>query len=72
MPEVYVTAGTALSREWMEFERTSTAVANAFVGARMSGYVDGFDQALRNRSFSGQFYMMGSNGGVMTAGAAIA
>jgi N-methylhydantoinase A len=72
MPEVYVTAGTALSREWMEFERTSTAVANAFVGARMSGYVDGFDQALRNRRFSGQFYMMGSNGGVMTAAAAIA
>lgn len=72
MPGVYVTAGTDLSREWMEYERTSTAVANAFVGARMSGYVDGFDQALRTRNFGGQFYMMGSNGGVMTASAAVA
>lgn len=72
MPDVYVTIGTELSREWMEFERTSTAVANAFVGARMSTYVEGFGQALTDREFSGRFYMMGSNGGVMTSQAAIA
>lgn len=72
MPDVYVTIGTELSREWMEYERTSTAVANAFVGARMSAYVEGFGQALTDRDFSGRFYMMGSNGGVMTSQAAIA
>ncbi|MEW6121933.1 MAG: hydantoinase/oxoprolinase family protein [Pseudomonadota bacterium] len=72
MPDLYVTIGTELSREWMEFERTSTAAANAFVGARMSGYVEGFGAALRERAFEGRFYMMGSNGGVMTPEAAIA
>ncbi len=72
MPDVYVTIGTELSREWMEYERTSTAVANAFVGARMSAYVEGFGQALTDRDFSGRFYMMGSNGGVMTSQAAVA
>ena len=72
MPDVYVTIGTELSREWMEYERTSTAVANAFVGARMSTYVEGFGKALADREFSGRFYMMGSNGGVMTSQAAIA
>lgn len=72
MPDVYFTIGTELSREWMEYERTSTAVANAFVGARMSNYVGGFAQALADRDFGGRFYMMGSNGGVMTPDAAIA
>lgn len=72
MPDLYVTIGTELSREWMEYERTSTAVANAFVGARMSTYVEGFGQALTDRSFGGRFYMMGSNGGVMTSQAAVA
>lgn len=72
MPDVYITTGTELSREWMEYERTSTAVANAFVGARMSNYVGGFERALTDRDFDGRFYMMGSNGGVMTASAAIA
>ncbi|MBB6309902.1 hydantoinase/oxoprolinase family protein [Xanthobacter tagetidis] len=72
LPDVYITTGTELSREWMEYERTSTAVANAFVGARMSAYVGGFSEALRGRRFDGRFYMMGSNGGVMTPEAAIA
>lgn len=72
MPDVYVTIGTELSREWMEFERTSTAVANAFVGAQMSTYVGGFDKALKARAFAGRFYMMGSNGGVMSADDAVA
>ncbi|BAT59442.1 acetophenone carboxylase gamma subunit [Variibacter gotjawalensis] len=71
LPGVYITIGTELSREWMEYERTSTAVANAFVGAQMAKYVEGFEQALKERAFSGRFYMMGSNGGVMSADAAI-
>ncbi|MEQ9125908.1 MAG: hydantoinase/oxoprolinase N-terminal domain-containing protein, partial [Alphaproteobacteria bacterium] len=29
LPGVFVTAGTALTREWFEYERTSTAAANA-------------------------------------------
>src|SRR5258705_437228 len=42
MPGAYVTCGTRLTREWFEYERTSTAVANAYVGSRMSSYVETF------------------------------
>ena len=67
LPAVYVTSGTALSREWYEFERTSTAVANAYVGPKMRRYVEAFEARLRQREFAGAFYMMGSNGGVLSA-----
>ncbi|MGD9944827.1 MAG: hydantoinase/oxoprolinase family protein [Burkholderiaceae bacterium] len=66
LPQVYVTSGTSLTREWYEYERTSTAEANAYVGARMRSYMQGFDQRLRNKGFDGQLYMMGSNGGVLS------
>ncbi len=65
LASVYVTSGAALSREWYEYERTSTAAANAYVGPKMRHYVDSFDARLRQRSFGGTFYMMGSSGGVL-------
>jgi hypothetical protein len=34
LPGVYVTSGTILTREWFEYERSSTAAANAYVGSR--------------------------------------
>lgn len=66
IPGAYVTCGTALSREWFEYERTSTAVANAYVGAKMSRYINRFDQGLRRSGFGGTLYMMGSNGGTLS------
>lgn len=66
LPGVYVTAGTLLTREWFEYERASTAAANAYVGSRMGSYIGTFDQRLRERGFSSTFYMMGSNGGVLS------
>ena len=72
LPDVFVTTGTELSREWAEYERTSTAAANAYVGARMRGYIASFDEDIRARGFRGAFYMMGSNGGVMSIGQTVA
>lgn len=66
LPGVYVTTGTTLTREWYEFERTSTAVANAFVGPRMRSYVETFSACLQEQKFTGSFYMMGSNGGALS------
>lgn len=66
LPGVYVTTGTSLTGEWFEFERTSTAVANAYVGARMRSYIERFDVRLRQKGFTGSLYMMGSNGGVIS------
>jgi N-methylhydantoinase A len=72
LPGVYVTCGTALTREWFEYERTSTAAANAYVGARMASYLEGFDAKLAERGFGGTFYMMGSNGGTLSKARALA
>jgi len=66
LPGVYVTTGSSLSREWYEYERTSTAVANAFVGPRAGGYVDRFDSRLAETRFKGRFFLMASNGGVLS------
>lgn len=66
LPGVYITTGTSLTGEWFEYERTSTAVANAYVGARMQSYIEGFETRLRQKRFGGIIYMMGSNGGVLS------
>lgn len=66
LPHVFVTAASELSREWFEYERTSTAVANAYVGPKTRGYVNRFDEILAAEEFPGLFYMMGSNGGVLS------
>lgn len=66
LPGAFITASTSLTREWYEYERTSTAAANAYVGGRMRDYIRGFDTRLRERGFSGTFFMMGSNGGVLS------
>ena len=66
LPGVYVSAGTELSREWYEYERTSTAAANAYVGPRLQEYVRGLDERLRADGFTKKFYLMGSNGGVFS------
>jgi N-methylhydantoinase A len=67
LPDVYVTAGTELSREWSEYERTATVCANAYVGPLLTGYLERFENALADQQFDGSLYMMGSNGGVLTA-----
>jgi N-methylhydantoinase A len=66
LPGTFITCGAELSREWYEYERTCTAAANAYVGPRMTGYLESLESALNSHGFSGQPYMMGSNGGVLS------
>jgi N-methylhydantoinase A len=63
----YVSASHELSREFREYERTSTAVINAFVGPRTSKYVGRFKEGASRSGFDGRLLLMGSNGGVLTA-----
>ncbi len=67
----FVTCSHELSREFREFERTSTAVINAFVGPRTSTYITRFRDGITKAGFSGRLLLMGSNGGVLTDGEAI-
>ncbi len=67
LPDVFVTTGTELTREWHEFERTATAAANAYVGPQVSKYIAKFDRGLRAGGFAGSLLLMGSHGGVISA-----
>ncbi len=67
----FVTTSHELSREFREYERTSTAVVNAFVGPRTSTYVNRFRAGASKAGFSGRVLLMGSNGGVLTVEDAI-
>ncbi|MCW5770355.1 MAG: hydantoinase/oxoprolinase family protein [Rhodospirillaceae bacterium] len=66
LPGLYVTAATELSREWFEYERTSTAVANAYVGPRASTYLQRFGDSMAAQGFAGHLLFMGSNGGTLS------
>jgi N-methylhydantoinase A len=67
LPDVYVTFSTDLTREWYEYERCSTAAANAYIGPQVSTYVRRLDDDLRAQGFGGSLFMMGSNGGLLSA-----
>lgn len=66
LPDVFVTTGTELTREWHEFERTATSAANAYVGPQVSQYIAEFDDGLRAGGFKGSLLLMGSHGGVIS------
>lgn len=65
-PRCYVATGIDLTREWYEFERTATAVANAYTGPKIGGYIAALGRALEAREFGGQLLLMGSSGGVLS------
>ena len=67
LPDLFITTGTELTREWHEYERTATAAANAYVGPQVSRYVAEFNSELRKNGFSGSLLLMGSHGGVISA-----
>ena len=62
----FVSLSHDLSREWREFERSSTAVVNAYVGPRMKRYLDTLGSRLGEAGLTGSLLLMESNGGVMT------
>lgn len=66
LPGVYVSCSTELTREWYEYERTSTVAANAFVGPIVDTYVRRLEGDLKSKGFEGSLFMMGSNGGLLS------
>jgi N-methylhydantoinase A len=67
LPRSYVTFSTDLTREWYEYERCSTVAANAYVGPQVSTYIRRLDGDLKDQGFGGALFMMGSNGGLLSA-----
>jgi N-methylhydantoinase A len=66
LPEAYVTCSTELTREWYEYERTSTVAANAYVGPQVATYIKRLESDLASKAFGGSLFMMGSNGGLLS------
>ena len=66
LPGVFVCTGSELTREWYEYERGSTACANAFVGPQMGRYATSLDGILDARGFRGKRFFMGSGAGAIS------
>jgi N-methylhydantoinase A len=63
-PQLFVTASHELSQEYREFERTSTAAANAYVGPRVRRYLGEMGEHLDAAGFDGDFLIVQSTGGL--------
>ena len=65
-PEVAVAVSHRITREWREYERTSTTVLSAYVQPIADHYLDRLERRLADEDFTGAFYIMQSNGGIDT------
>jgi 5-oxoprolinase (ATP-hydrolysing)/N-methylhydantoinase A len=65
-PETYFTTSSSISRQWREFERFTTAAANAYVGPVLDRYLTQIESGLTERGFRGQFALFDSNGGALS------
>jgi N-methylhydantoinase A len=64
MPGLYITLSCEVCPEIREFERTSTAAANAYVQPLMDGYLERMQDKLRLMGFNGALCLMTSGGGL--------
>ena len=66
-PHLFVSASHELSQEYREFERTSTVVANAYIGPKVRAYIGEIDDRLKQAGFAGSFLVVQSTGGLYEA-----
>ena len=71
MPELYITTSADVCPEIREYERLSTACANAYVQPVMSRYLSRLRDELTTQGFRCPMFMMSSGGGLMTLEKAI-
>ncbi|WP_235035303.1 hydantoinase/oxoprolinase family protein [Roseomonas sp. 18066] len=64
LPGVSVTLASEVCPEVREYERTSTAAANAYVQPLMEGYLGRMAAALQARQYRGATYLVTSGGGL--------
>jgi N-methylhydantoinase A len=69
-PHVFVSLSHEVSNEYREFERTSTAVANAYVGPLVRSYLTDLEREGVLAGMQPEIWLMQSNGGVYDLAAA--
>ena len=70
-PEVEVTISSDILPAIGEYERTSTAIINAFIAPAVNKYTKQVQSFLKKEGFNGQFLYIQNNGGVETAEVAL-
>src|SRR5712691_11699224 len=68
-PAMAVTLSHEVSPTFREYERTSTAVVNAYVMTALREYLRGLGATLKERGYRGRLFVMQSSGGIATADA---
>ncbi len=71
LPGIFVTCSADILPEIREYERTSTTVINAYVGPVVRSYLGALAGKLKGLGIAAPLTVMQSNGGVMTAEAAV-
>ena len=66
LPGLSITLSSAVCPEMREYERFSTACANAYVQPLMTSYLDRLAAQLKRRGFGCPLYLMTSGGGLTT------
>jgi N-methylhydantoinase A len=66
LPEIWITLSSEVCPEIREYERTSTACANAYVQPLMASYLADLDERLRAEGAQCPLFMMTSGGGLTT------
>ncbi|MBB3933784.1 N-methylhydantoinase A [Kaistia hirudinis] len=65
-PDGIVSAGALLANEYREYERTSTAVLDAYIKPVLKNYLGRVSAGIEAKGFAGQKFVMNSSGGALT------
>lgn len=66
LPGVFVSTSASITKEWREYERSSTAVLNAYVQPVVTQYLENLQAAVQSAGVKSELHVMKSNGGTST------
>ncbi|MCU1482582.1 MAG: 5-oxoprolinase, partial [Subtercola sp.] len=69
-PDVQITLSHQVAREWREYERTSSAVIDAYTAPIVRRYLTNLQAEMLNRGLSVTLHVMQSSGGIINANSA--
>ncbi len=70
-PEVYVSISSEINPQFREYERTSTAVINAYMQPNMASHLSDFESMMTRTTSSPRLYIMQGNAGIVRFKSAI-
>ena len=71
-PDLYVSVSSEVAPFLGEYERTATTVFNAYIGPRISAYLNNLEHVLRKKNLRGEPLIMQAYGGVLNVSATCA